>query len=271
MAKGVLVDVSKCIGCRSCFAACKQWNQLPPDEEKTKPTWDRPPDMTGNTWTAVKPFITERDGQVQWRFVKEQCRHCLEPACESVCFVHAFVKTEQGPVIYYGYRCVGCRYCMLACPFAVPKYEWERIFPEVKKCRFCFDPDGSFDRLGKGEEPACVSACPTGALKFGEREELLAEARNRIAGSPGRYVDRIYGEREYGGTSWLYISDVPFEQIGFRTDASEKSIPHWTGRITRWTLPIGVGWAAALTALYLYSRSRQTQESEEQEEAWGGE
>jgi len=269
VAKGVLVDISKCIGCRSCLAACKQWNRLPATDGTGKASWDEPLDMAGETWTVIKPYVTQKDGHVQWRFAKDQCRHCLEPACESVCFVHAFYKTAEGPVLYHAYRCVGCRYCIIACPFGVPKYQWNEVFPEVRKCRFCYDPGGGFDRLGKGLQPACVSACPTGALKFGEREELLEEARNRLSASPGKYVDRIYGEHEYGGTSWLYISDVPFEQIGFRTDVSEKPVPYWTAQVNKWTLPVVGGWAAALTALYLYSRSRSQSEVEEEELAGG--
>ncbi|MGQ9497135.1 MAG: 4Fe-4S dicluster domain-containing protein [Desulfotomaculales bacterium] len=255
MAKGVLVDISRCIGCRSCQVACKQWNNLPATPTTFNNTWNNPPDMSATNWTVVKYYITEKDNKVQWHFVKEQCRHCLEPACESACFAHAFYKTEQGPVLYHAYRCVGCRYCMLACPFSVPKYQWDKVFPEVKKCRFCFDPGGEYDRLGQGLAPACVSVCPAGALKFGEREELLQEAKARIAANPN-YVNHVYGETEYGGTSWLYISDVPFEQLGFNMNVSKESVPHWTGRVTKWTLPIAAGWTAILTALYLYTRRR---------------
>lgn len=249
---GMLIDVTKCIGCRSCQTACKQWNNLPATKTSFNPDWTNPPTMTATNWTRVAFHLIEdeKTGNVQWRFVKNQCMHCEEPACESACFVHAFVKTPKGPVVYKENLCVGCRYCMLACPFQVPKYEWDKAFPAVRKCRFCYD------RLQEGMQPACTSACPTGANKFGTRKELLDEAHKRIAENPDKYVNQVYGEKEYGGTSVLYLSDVPFEQLGFRTDVSQESIPSYTWKVLKWTPYVAVGWTAVLTALYLYTKRR---------------
>ncbi|MGC7847758.1 4Fe-4S dicluster domain-containing protein [Desulforudis sp. 1088] len=249
--KGVLVDITKCIGCRSCQVACKNWNNLPAEKTSFTNDWTNPPKTSATTWTRVAfRLIEENNGGIKWRFVKNQCFHCEEPACESACFVHAFIKLADGPVVYKPNICVGCRYCMLACPFGVPAYEWDKAFPEVKKCTFCAD------RQKEGLGPACVSTCPTGALKFGVRKELLEEAKQRIAASPGKYQPTVYGEKEYGGTSWLYISDVPFEQMGFKTNVSERSIPSYTWSVLKWTPYIAVGWTAALTALYLYTKRR---------------
>jgi len=262
MSKGVLVDVSRCIGCRSCQVACKSWNDLPASPTTFNNSWDNPPKINATNWTNVGFHLIENNGDLKWRFAKRQCMHCLEPACESACFTHSFVKTKDGPVIYKPTElnkdyCVGCRYCMIACPFGVPSFEWDKPLPFVRKCRFCYD------RMKEGEKPACVTACLSGCLVFGERDELLAEAHKRIATNP-RYINRVYGEKEYGGTSWLYISDVPFEDIGFKTNVSEKSIPSMTFSVLKWTPAIFVGWGAILTGLYMYTKRRAKVHAEEE-------
>lgn len=261
MPKGVLVDITRCIGCRSCQTACKQWNDIPATQTTLNNDWDNPPELNATNWTRVGHYLIEKEGLLKWRFVKRQCMHCNEPACESACFSHAFVKTEDGPVIYKPSElkkdyCVGCRYCMIACPFDVPKFEWDKAFPFVRKCQMCYS------RVEEGLGPACVTACPSGALKFGEREELVAEAHKRI-NSNSDYIKQVYGEEEYGGTSWLYISDVPFEQIGFKTNVSHKAIPEYTWQVLKWTPYIFFGWGAILTGLYLYSRKQDGVHSEE--------
>ena len=244
---GVLVNITRCVGCGSCAVACKLYNGLNWDE--ASPATGEKAALSAANWTAVRTYGMERDKQRVLRFLKKQCLHCLDPACASACFAGAFRKTPEGPVVYNERICVGCRYCMLACPFSIPKYEWDALFPRVRKCQMCYP------RVKEGEMPACTSVCPTQALKFGKREELLQEAKARIAANPN-YVNHVYGETEYGGTSWLYISDVPFEQLGFNMNVSRESVPHWTGRVTKWTLPIAAGWTVILTALYLYTRRR---------------
>jgi formate dehydrogenase iron-sulfur subunit len=262
LSKGVLVDITRCIGCRSCMVSCKSWNDLPSNPSTFSNNWDSPGKIDSTNWTVVTNHIIEEGDQLKWRFVKRQCMHCLEPACESACFTHAFVKTKEGAVIYKPTEvdqdyCVGCRYCMIACPFGVPSFEWDKTFPFVQKCRFCYDR-----MKEEGMEPACVTSCPTQALKYGEREELLAEARARIDQNPS-YVKHIYGEKEYGGTSWIYISDVPFDKLGFRTNVSEKSIPAYTWDVLKWTPLIFFGWGAILTAMRAYTKRRAEVHNEE--------
>lgn len=151
--------------------------------------------------------------------------NCQEPSCASVCPVGALQKTAIGPVTYDPSNCMGCRYCMVACPFSVPKYEWGKLFPRVQKCTMC--PD----RVSQGKQTACAEICPTGATKFGERDALVAEAQQRIRENPGKYVDHIYGLEEVGGTSVLLLSAVPFETFGYRTGLSNDPMPLLTYRV----------------------------------------
>ncbi len=225
---GVLVDVSKCIGCRRCEWACNNWNKNPnkPVEEfessvsKEPSVFDRRRRPHAGQFTVVNRFKTKSGKTV---YVKIQCMHCVTPACYAACFVEAFRKTPEGPVIYNPYVCIGCRYCMVACPFDIPAYEYYNAFtPQVTKCTMCYD------RVVEGRPPACVEACTAGALIFGKRSELIKIAKDRIASNPGKYVNHIYGEKEVGGTSWLYISPVPFEEIGFRTDLGDVPVRQYS-------------------------------------------
>ena len=151
--------------------------------------------------------------------------HCEQPTCVSVCPVGALNKTAEGPVIYDAGRCIGCRYCIMACPFGVPKYQWDRALPVVGKCVMCVD------RVKAGQATACAAVCPTGATRFGERQALIAEARRRIAAEPGRYVDHIYGLEEAGGTSVLMLAGVPFERLGMKTDLPRQPLPLLTWQV----------------------------------------
>ena len=200
--KALLIDITLCIGCNACQAGCKEANHLPPDEEKN---------LSPTAFTA----LSEHNG----KFVRHLCQHCEEPTCVSVCPVGAFTKTADGPVLYDAYKCIGCRYCMQACPFRVPRYEWKSTKPRIQKCIFCHE------RLAKGQPTACSEACPTGATIFGNREELLLEAAKRISDNPDKYVTKIYGQKEVGGTSVLYLSPVPFEQLGFDVKLGETPMP----------------------------------------------
>ena len=255
MSKAVLVDITRCVGCGSCTVACKLWNKL--QYRKDAPATGSEAVLASDNWTAVKKVETPKGSEKVWRFIKEQCFHCHEPACASACFSKALKKTREGPVVYDEKLCVGCRYCMLACPFSIPKYEWDKTFPRVRKCQMCAG------RVAKGEKPACVGVCPAGALTYGEHEELLKQARERISG--GGYISHIFGEKEAGGTSWLYISDVPFEQLGFRTNVTTKPLPQYSESILRLTPAVGLGWGAVLTGLYVYNRRRNEIAREEKE------
>ncbi|MEW5957044.1 MAG: 4Fe-4S dicluster domain-containing protein [Chloroflexota bacterium] len=250
MSKAMLTDLSRCIGCRSCQVACKQWNELPAEVTQQTGTYENPPRFSAKTWTRVQVREVEQDGQLVWNFAKRQCMHCQEPACAAACIVGALRKTPEGPVVYDDYKCMGCRYCTLACPFGVPTFEWDRPVPYIRKCTMCAD------RIAEGMQPACAKACPTGAITFGERQELLQEARARIQAHPGRYVDYIYGEKEGGGTSMLYISNVAFEKLGFPTLGPEP-IPRYANVAMTAVPPTIVGVGAIMAGVYWFTQRRE--------------
>jgi formate dehydrogenase iron-sulfur subunit len=175
------------------------------------------PVTTAYTWTAVE----RREGVN----VRSLCMHCLEPACVSACPVGALRKTSKGPVVYDAEKCIGCRYCLMACPFGVPKYQWERPLPIVGKCILCSQ------RIEAGQPTACAAVCPTGATLFGERDALVEEARGRLRRHPGRYVNHVYGLEEVGGTSVLMLASVPFSRLGRKTDLPKTPLPMLTWQV----------------------------------------
>ncbi|HEY6910798.1 MAG TPA: 4Fe-4S dicluster domain-containing protein [Myxococcales bacterium] len=218
--KAVLVDLTRCIGCRGCQVACKSWNGNEGEQTSASAAFTNPPAIDANTFTMIRFVERAVEDGPAWSFVKTQCMHCLDPSCASACPVAALVKTSEGAVAYDAGKCMGCRYCMVACPFGSIGYEWEKLSPRVRKCTFCAD------RTAEGTRPACVKTCPTQALSFGSRADMLAEAERRVA--TGRYVNHIYGKEEAGGTSWLYISAVPFETLGFRMNVPREPLPALT-------------------------------------------
>ena len=209
---GFFTDSTLCIGCKQCEQACAEQNKLRYDE-----TIAAEQRQSDHKYTVV---LTKGD-----KFMRRLCMNCEDPACASVCPVGALRKTAAGPVTYEENRCMGCRYCMVACPFGVPKYEWGKVLPRVQKCTMC--PD----RVAKGQPTACAEICPTGATKFGERDDLITEAQQRIRDNPGNYVNHIYGLNEVGGTSVLLLSSVPFEEFGYHTDLSKDPLPILTYRV----------------------------------------
>lgn len=212
MSKGILYDATLCIGCKMCEKACAELHGLPYDDNIAAEQ-----KQSDHKYTVV---LSHED-----KFMRRLCMNCQDPTCASVCPVGAFHKTSLGPVVYEASRCIGCRYCMIACPFSVPKYEWSKALPLVRKCDMCAD------RLANGLPTACAEACPTGATKFGDRNDLVAEAKDRIAKGQGQYVNRVYGLEEVGGTSVLLLSSVPFETFGFKTDISTEALPLLTYRV----------------------------------------
>ncbi|WP_432734958.1 sulfate respiration complex iron-sulfur protein HmcB [Maridesulfovibrio sp. FT414] len=258
--KGVLFDATRCIGCRKCEAACNKVNNLPEPEKKFDDlsVLDEKRRTDAKTFTVVNKY----NGQGKPVFRKSQCNHCLEPACASACFVKAFKKLPNGAVVYDESVCVGCRYCMVACPFEIPTYEYdEPLTPRVMKCTMCAP------RLAEGKLPGCVEGCPKEALVFGERDELIKIARERIRRNPDRYVDHIYGEREMGGTSWMYLSGVPFSEIGMREDLGTKSAPELTaGALAAVPMVAGL-WPVLLGGIYAVSKRNSKIADEERKEA----
>lgn len=238
--KAMLIDITLCAGCNACQEACKAQNQLPASEEKT---------LSATAYTALQTF-----GEV---VVRRMCQHCEEPTCVSVCPVGAFEKTAAGPVLYDEGKCIGCRYCMQACPFQAPRYEWSSSNPRVQKCRFCAE------RLKAGGQPACAEACPTGATKFGDRAELLKEAWERIHAEPDKYVARVYGEKEVGGTSILYITQVPFEELGFNTQLQQTPLPDLTwSALSKIPSVVSVGGVFLAGVWWITSRRDEVQRAE---------
>ena len=258
-AKGVLVDLTKCIGCGSCVVACKMHNNNKWIENR-KDMWGRDhsapatgenAQLADENWTVIqKHSVSGQDGNEAWRFVKRQCLHCKEPACVSSCFATAFKQTEAGPVEYYPQLCVGCRYCMLACPFSIPKFQWDKPLPMLTKCSMCGE------RVKNGDAPACVSVCPTNVMTFGNYEDVLAEAKQRLTAPGNQYVQHIYGNEEAGGTLWLYISDKPFEELGFRMNVPKHSIPANTSGFMQATPVVGIIWFGILSLLYIFTKRR---------------
>lgn len=215
---GILVDTTRCIGCRACEVACsEEHDNVVPDVINDGALEER---RTTNEkqYTVVNKYETDK-GDV---FVKTQCMHCYQAACAIACPTEAMKQTEGGPVVWRGNKCIGCRYCMISCPFNMVKYEYNEWNPRVRKCTMCFE------RLEEGEKPACVSACPTDALMFGYRVKNLEVARHRIYSHPQDYVHHIYGENEVGGTGYIYLSAVPFDQLGFPTDLGNTAYPEYT-------------------------------------------
>ncbi len=215
-AYGCLVDLTRCVGCRKCEAACNTVNKLPPPdksfEDKTVLNKLRRPDE--KAYTVINRYFPgklDEQNQLVPTFVKIQCMHCQDPACASACIVGALTKKENGTVHYDAAKCIGCRYCMVACPFEIPAYEYNDPFtPRVMKCTYCYE------RIEKeGGLPGCVEICPFEAITFGRRTRLVELAEKRIKDNPAAYIDYIYGKNEVGGTSWMYLSGVPFEKLGF--------------------------------------------------------
>ena len=217
---GILVDTTRCIGCRRCEKACAEVNGLPiPDisESTTESVLKNMRKTSDTQYTTTNRYETEK-GTI---FVPKRCMHCNKPGCVAACLVKAMKKRPSGQVTW-DLNCIGCRLCMISCPFDIPKFEYSKAMPRIQKCNLCYD------RFNKGELPACVEVCPTQALMFGLRRQILEEGKRRIALNPDKYVHHIYGEYEVGGTSHLYLSAVPFEQIGFRKDLGTTPYPEYS-------------------------------------------
>jgi formate dehydrogenase iron-sulfur subunit len=240
--KTFLFDATRCIDCRACMVACSVENKIPMDKTRI---W-----VAGVGLKGEYPNL-ERASMVY------HCMHCNEPDCLSACPVGAYSKRLDGPVIYNPKKCIGCRYCMNACPFGVPHFDWDKGLIEgayIDKCTMC--PQ----RIDIGLEPACVATCPTEALKFGERDDLLKYAHDRLAAQPARYISHVYGETENGGTSYFILSNVPFKELGL-PELPSRPVKDISEEVMGFTIPFALGWGAVLTGLaagvHLYNRKKE--------------
>jgi formate dehydrogenase iron-sulfur subunit len=233
--KGLLFDMVECVGCRNCVKACKEIHGFPGDPEQATA-------LSATTYTTM---VVEDDYPI-----RNMCRHCLQPSCASVCPVGALRRTEEGPVVYEAARCIGCRYCMVACPFNIPRYEWNEPVPAVRKCDMCID------RQREGKQPACAEACPKRATVFGTRKELLEEAWKRIRKSPRDYYPHVYGENEVGGTSVLFLAPHEVASLGYKAALGNEPLPKLTWQVLSKLPGIGVVSGAALMAIWWITRRR---------------
>lgn len=247
---GILYDSTRCVGCQSCEYACAESNGLPEPVGAPEVGIIRKTDETRRT--VVNAYDTSK-GEI---YVKRQCMHCNQPACAAACLTQAMYKTKEGPVIWRGEKCMGCRYCMVSCPFDVPKFEYHSANPKITKCDMCFD------RLQEGQVPACVENCPAEAIVFGTRRELIKEARRRIHENPEAYVDHIYGEHEAGGAGFLYLSPVPFEELGFNTKIQTTSYPELSKGFLYSVPTVFILWPALLLGIREATKNNQSKELE---------
>jgi Fe-S-cluster-containing dehydrogenase component len=247
---GVLYDSTRCVGCRTCEYECAAAHGLPEPASEVEAV--RKTNESCNT--VVNTFQTTK-GEV---YIKRQCMHCNEPACGAACLTQAMQKNETGPVTWNGDKCMGCRYCMVSCPFDGPKFEYHSANPKIQKCDMCFE------RQIKGETPVCVTNCPNEALLYGKRRDLIKEARRRIYEKPEAYVDHIYGEHEAGGTGWLYLSPVPFEELGMNTKLQNSSYPALTKGFLYSVPSIFVLVPTLLLGVYQATKNSLTDESNDE-------
>ena len=259
---GVLVDTTRCVGCRRCEKACNGINTDLPRRDaefyEDQTVFEKRRRMDEKTYTVVNRY---HDGQnpAKTVYAKFQCMHCMQPACVSACIVGALTRDATGAIIYDASKCIGCRYCLVACPFQVPAYEYNNaLAPQVRKCHWC-----QKERLSKGLGPACVQACPMEVMVFGKRSDLLKIAGDRMSRHQGRYIPHVYGEHEVGGTAWLYLSGIPFREIDL-PELGPRPIPGYTEPIQhaifKWFLP-PLGLYAVLGGIWWYlTAGRKEQE-----------
>jgi formate dehydrogenase iron-sulfur subunit len=259
---GVLVDTTVCIGCRNCEWACKTVHNMPSEGFNTYKDREifknfRRPDPSA--LTVVNEYENKKNPLLPID-VKMQCMHCDYPSCSSACIVGAFKKQKNGAVTWDTDKCIGCRYCMVACPFQVPTFDYDKALrPDIKKCDFCFS------RTSKGELPGCVNICPVEALTYGPKPFLIKEARDRIKRKPELYLDKIFGEYDAGGTSWIYLASKNFYEIGF-PKVSTRPAPGVTeaiqhGIFAYFVPPLAL--YSMLGGMMWYTKRRQAMEEED--------
>ncbi len=277
-AMGMLYDTTRCIGCKACVFACQEANGLEPDTSLDG-IHLAPLDLNGRTKNVIKLY---HEGPRR-SFVKSQCMHCVDPACVSACMLGSLHKDETtGVVAYDPQYCVGCRYCQMACPFNVPKFEFDKAAPKIVKCELCvhrvagakLEKRDGFTRYPDGHGPACCEVCPRSAVIYGRRDELLDEAKRRIAENPGKYhQDRVYGETEAGGTQVLYLAHVPYDKLGLPS-YPDQGVPHVAYTVQEaiykgFVAPVAL--YGVLAAVMLRNRRAAPRDESARDESEGGE
>lgn len=261
-AVGLLYDATRCVGCQSCVAACAQANNEAMNASSQK-LYQIAYDLNSTTRNIIKLYRPTA-GQ-SYSYVKQQCMHCVDPACVAGCMFKGLKKDPKTGIVSWNSKlCVGCRYCEIACPYHIPKFQWEGYNPKIVKCELCRE------RLARGEQPACSSVCPVHAVIFGKRAELLAEAKRRIKESPGKYFqDRVYGEHEAGGTQSLYLSHVPFSNLGL-PDLPDESVPQkylkWQKRVYSYLAVPAVVYASVVGVINSSFKEHKEHMEEEEKE-----
>ncbi|MCK4919471.1 MAG: 4Fe-4S dicluster domain-containing protein [Bacteroidales bacterium] len=250
---GILFDSTLCIGCQNCEIVCADHYGLPQQEDFPEPGKKREPNATSRI--AMNCYETSK-GEM---YMRDACNHCNEPACASACLTKAMLKTDEGPVIWREEKCMGCRSCMISCPFDVPKFDYDSPNPIIQKCRMCFE------LLQEGQKPVCVENCPAEALLFGKRRDLIEIANARIYADPENYNHAIYGEHEVGGTGIIYLASVPFEELGLRNDLGTVPYPEYNKTFLYSVPAVLILWPAFLLGLYNAAKERLTKKQIEEE------
>ena len=260
---GLLHDTTLCVGCRSCEVACAEVNGLPPVETPIddKQIFDTTRRTTETSLTVVNKYVEATDDHPPV-YRKLQCMHCNEPCCATVCLVHAFEKTPEGPVVYHPELCMGCRYCVMACPYYALSYEYEDpLTPKVMRCTMCYD------RIKEGKLPGCAEACPMGAITFGKRDELIQIARERIRKNPDRYNNQVFGEHELGGTSWIILAGEPFGDLGLDEGMTTEPLPSIATSYLGVVPLVVTIYPGLLMGMYAFSQRQKQVAKEERNEA----
>jgi formate dehydrogenase iron-sulfur subunit len=235
---GLLVSPELCIGCRACQVACKSWNQLPADKTKNLGVYENPSDLTPHLYNKIHYVEVPSDkSPMRWLFVSQRCMHCDDAGCMKICpSPGALFKTKEGVVAYNKDKCIGCKLCIAGCPFNVPRYDEK---DKVSKCNLCSD------RISNGLLPACAKTCPTGAIKYGEREALISSAQKLG-------YEKLYGKADLGGLGALYaFKDAPKVYDMVEKPSIPETVIFWHN-VLKPLAYVGLGGVVAASLLHYF-------------------